>query len=57
MSETQTCYGCGKHLDYPRYYCKTCDAFYHYECLKGGIFSEEQCPYSHGYHNLKRFDR
>jgi hypothetical protein len=57
MSETKTCYGCGKDLHYPRYYCKKCDAFYHYECLKGGMFSEEQCPYSHGYENLKRFDR
>jgi hypothetical protein len=58
MSETKTCYGCGKHLTYPRYYCKTCDAFYHWECLKGtGVFgSGEQCPYYHGYANLKRFD-
>lgn len=59
MSEVKTCYGCGKHLEYPRYYCKECDAFYHWECLKGtGVLGAgEQCPYWHGYHNLKRFDR
>jgi hypothetical protein len=40
MFETKTCYGCGKDLDYPRYYCKTGGALYNYQCLKVSLIPE-----------------
>jgi hypothetical protein len=52
------CASCGEEFGYePRYYCTECDAFYHYKCLKGGTFSQEQCPYYHGYNKLRRIEK
>ena len=49
------CYQCGNDLSYPRYFCKACGVFYHWECLdRFTKLGEPQCPQRHGPESLQK---